>query len=405
MDQLYFLSLPFVSAFNFSQIFVIPLVVCMLGLILRGATGQIKHLPLTQLDKLVALFLASALLSTTINANSLNSKTVNHLLAVFAGWLLFYFAAERLAQRLSIERILHLLFIGYIATIVFGIFEFTVANFTDLDINAMIPRPAVEGYTPGFLSILLIRARSFFEESGYFAAYMAMLAPLMVHYLWHIRTERWLRIAFVVLTLIGYFIAFSISLFIFLPAAVFIAHLLRSIFLRGHLSRKAILAYSISLAAIITIISTPLLMDEVFLRKFDGNSFDDRQRRFSSTIELISESHWVQQLFGYGPGSYFYLNVEPAGSMYLNFLRDFGALGLIAFLLIQGYAAINMMLGTSALSKALFTSIIVELLFFVSTPIYFLPHYYLPLLLYRMHIVRSRKSSPSLSTAYSRTKH
>lgn len=393
MDQLYLLSLPIVSAFNFSQILVIPLLVCLLAVLWYGATGRIGPMPSIRIDAFILIFLVSAVTSITVNANNLTSKSINHLLAVFTGWLFFYFLAERITRRLNIERILALLFVGYMSSLVFGIAEFLVANFTTYDINSLIPRPAVEEYTPGFLDIVLIRARSFFEESGYFGAYLAMLMPLMVYYLWHFEKKRWLKSSFVILTITGYFIAFSVSLFIFLPTAIFFAHFLRSAIRDRRFSKKTILLYLATAMVILLIITTSTLFDEVFLRKFEGNSFEDRYRRFSSTIDLMSKSDWTRLAFGYGPGSYYYLDIQPAVSVYLNFLRDFGILGVLSFLTIQIYALINTLMGSTKFSQAIFTSLLIELLFFISTPIYFLPHYYIPLLLYRIYFIRMQNGN------------
>lgn len=395
MDALYFLSLPFVSAFNVSQIFVIPLVVGVLGLVWFAATGQVRRLPVIEIDKLVILFLGCMLVSVVVNLPAMGSKNFNHIFAILAGYVLFYFGAERLAQRLTVERILHLLFLGYMVTLFFGIVEFMIVNFTSLNINAIIFRPAVEDYSPGFLDIILIRARSTFEESGYFAAYMGMMAPLMVHYLWKVRTERWLRWIFIGTTATCYFMAFSVSLFILLPFAVALTTFLRTLTER-RMSKGVVLAYAVLILLVLMVVAIPGLLEALILRKFEGNSFQDRNERFAATIALMTRSHWQQLVFGYGPGSYFGLGIQPAVSVYLNFLRDLGLIGLLAYLLLGGYALINLFIARDTLGRALFLSYLVVLLFFVSTPIYFLPHYFLPLLLYRIRVIRSDHMTNSL---------
>lgn len=387
MDALYFLSLPFVSAFNISQIFVIPLVVGLLATVWAVGTGQVKRLPWIQLDRLVLLFLGCMLVSVVVNLPTMATKSLNHIFAILAGYGLFYFAAERFSQHLSIERILHLLFIGYLVTLAFGAFEFLVVNFTSVNINALVPRPAIEDYTPGFLDIILIRARSTFEESGYFAAYMGMMAPLMVHYLWHMRQERWPRVVFIVGSALAYFMAFSVSLFIFLPFAIAVTTLLRTLTER-RMTKGVVAAYALLILLVVVVLSFPGLLEVLILRKFEGNSFQDRNQRFAATIDLVAAAPWLKILFGHGPGSYFSLGIQPAVSVYLNFLRDLGVVGLLAYLLLAGYALLNLFVARDGLGRALFVSYLVILLFFISTPIYFLPHYALPLLLYRMRMVR-----------------
>jgi len=387
MDALYFLSLPFVSAFNISQIFVIPLVVGLVALLWFGATGQIQRVALIELDRLVLLFLACMLVSVVINLPTMATKSLNHVFAILAGYLLFYFGAERIAQHLSIERILHLLFVGYMVTLVFGAFEFVVVNFTSFNINAIVFRPAVEDYTPGFLDIILIRARSTFEESGYFAAYLGMMGPLMFHYLWRVRQERWLRVVFLVGSAMAYFMAFSVSLFIFLPFAIALTTMLRTLVDR-RMSKGVVAAYALLVLLALVVVSFPGLLEVLILRKFEGNSFQDRNERFAATIDLVAAAPWLKILFGHGPGSYFSLGIQPAVSVYLNFLRDLGVVGLSAYLLLAGYALLNLFRAPDSLGRALFLSYLVLLLFFVSTPIYFLPHYFLPLLLYRLRVLR-----------------
>ena len=201
MDALYFLSLPFVSAFNISQIFVIPLVVGLLAMVWAVGTGQVTRLPLIQLDRLVLLFLGCMLVSVVVNLPTMATKSLNHVFAILAGYGLFYFGAERFSRRLRMERILHLLLMSYFFTLVFAVVEFVLANFTSFNLSSIVFRPAVDDYTPGFLDILLIRARSTFEESGYFAGYLAMMGPLMVHYLWSDDRRKRLRWPFIIGTL------------------------------------------------------------------------------------------------------------------------------------------------------------------------------------------------------------
>lgn len=397
MNALYFFSLPFVSAFNVSQIFVIPLMVGLLAITGALLTGGLARLNLIQLDKLVLLFLASVLLSVGVNIHTMDAKNLNHILAIFVGYLLFYFGAERFSQRLSIEKILRLLFIGYVATLAFCVVEFWVVNFTSYDLNAIVFRPAVEDYTPGFLEIILIRSRSTFEESGYFAAYLGMMAPIMVYYLWRLQHRYWPRMVFVVGSALAYFMSFSVSLFIFLPVAIAVTSLMR-VLVERRINRNAVATWLLILSGLFVLSFTDLF-EVMILRKFDGFSFQDRSDRFAATIDLFVDAPLQNMLFGHGPGSYFNLNVQPAVSVYLNFLRDLGLVGLMAYLALSAYALFGLFFARDALGRALFLSYLVTLLFFISTPIYFLPHYYLPLLLYRLRILRNKNRRTSINTS------
>lgn len=387
MGSVYILSLPFVSAFNLSQIFVIPLIVCVLALGWMGITNQLTKVPLIELDKIIIAFLACVIISVILNITKLSPKNLNHLFAIIAGYILFYFGAERISQHISISRILDLLLASYFFCLAFGILEFTVVNFTSFDINKIVFRPAIEEYNPGFLDIVLIRSRSTFEESGYFAAYMGMLGPILAHHLWSSPSKKWVRASFIGLTVICYFMAFSVSLFIFLPLAIALTTFLRTLASKK-VTRGAIAAYA-SLAAIaIILVSSTELREILFLRKFEGNSYQDRSQRFTATIELIANSSLPQLLFGNGPGSYFNLDIQPAVSVYINFLRDFGIIGLSIYLFMILFLLTNLFKAQDQLGKSIFLSYLIVVLFFISTPIYFLPHYYLPLLLYRIRTLR-----------------
>ena len=387
MDALYFLSLPFVSAFNISQIFVIPLVVGLLAMVWAVGTGQVTRLPLIQLDRLVLLFLGCMLVSVVVNLPTMATKSLNHVFAILAGYGLFYFGAERFSRRLRMERILHLLLMSYFFTLVFAVVEFVLANFTSFNLSSIVFRPAVDDYTPGFLDILLIRARSTFEESGYFAGYLAMMGPLMVHYLWSDDRRKRLRWPFIIGTLAAYFMAFSVSLFIFLPFAIAVTTAMRTVVER-RMSKGALLAFGALTFMGLVVVSVPGLLETTIIRKFEGGSFQGRSERFEATMDLVVGSPWLKILFGHGPGSYFALGIPPAISVYLNFLRDFGVIGLVAYLLLVAYALVNLFVARDGLGRALFLSYLTTLLFFVSTPIYFLPHHFLPLLLYRIRAIR-----------------
>ena len=392
MDALYFFSIPFVSAFNVSQIFIIPLVVAVLALGWYALNGRLSRLPVINLDKFIALFLATVLISVAVNALRLSPKNLNHVFAIFAGYFLFYAGAERLAQRLTIDRLLGILYASYLCACCFGILEFLIVNFTSFNLGAIVFRPAVEDYTPGFLDIVLIRARSLFEESGYFAGYLATLAPLMVYYLWEVRKSRAHKVIFLTLSLGCYFVAFSVSLFIFLPFAVLSTIFLRTLAER-RLSRGVLLGYALLAMLVIGVASSETLMEVLFYRKFEGNSFEDRSQKFTVTIDVVSAAPWLQTMFGFGPGSYFNLGVKPAISVYLNFLRDVGVVGLTAYVLMVGYFLFDLFRDRSKLGVALFTSALCVQLFYIATPIYFLPHYFLPMVLYRMRLARSRSAA------------
>jgi hypothetical protein len=388
MGYLYFLSIPFVNAFNVSQVFIIPLLTGLGGVLWILATGRLSKFPWLNIDRFVLVFLFTVLVSVAVNTPSLSPKNVNHVFAIFAAYGVFYFGADRLAHSMTTQKVLGILFVGYMIATLFGIFEFFIVNFTSYNLGAIVFRPSVEDYTPGFLDIVLIRARSLFEESGYFAAYLAVLGPLMVYYLWFLREGRGWRFVFIVVTLASYFVAFSVSLFIFLPFAILLTVAIKTV-TEGRLTRSLLFVYFGLGVIAVGVLSSDVLMDALFYRKFEGGSFEDRNQKFAATMEVMSSASWVHLLFGFGPGSYFNLGVKPAISVYLNYFRDLGVFGVSAYIVLTLFLLIDMFRDKRPLGVALFVSALVIQLFYISTPIYFLPHYFVPLLIYRM-----QRSSP-----------
>ena len=394
MDVLYWFSIPFVNAFNVSEVVIDPLVIALVAAGLYALQGKLDAFRLERLDGLLALFLGSVVLSTCVNANTIESKSVNHLIAVFASFSIFYYLAVRISRDLAIEKILAVLWAGYIFTTIFGLVEFALVNFLGMDLGSLIPRPSVTQYNPGFLDIVLIRSRSLFEESGYYAAYLSTVAPLLVYYLWHVKPTRAGKTSFVLLSVSSYFVAFSVSLFIFLPLAAILPSAIRLVAQR-RLARSLVWFYLLVLVIGLVIVSSDTLMDVLFYRKFSGGSFEDRNDKFEATLDLMADADWSGALFGYGPGSYFRLGVLPAISVYLNFWRDFGALGIAAYfafvigLLRRCYA------DRSPLGSAIFVSALAIQLFYIATPTYFLPGYFLPLVLHKIKTARDRRLRPA----------
>lgn len=389
MDLLYWFSLPFVNAFNFSETIIIPMLVSLVGVGLYATMNRLQSLKPSMLDGLIVAFLGSAIMSTLFNVNSLGAKGINHLAALFASYGVLYYMPVTLSRRLSVERILAVLWIGYVLCVLFGIIEFVLVNFTNVDLDAIVHRPSALDYKPAFLDILLIRSRSLFEESGYFANYLAVLSPLMVYYLWHVKQSTSARITFIVLTMTASFVAFSVSMFIFLPTALIIASILR-IMDKRRISKTMALLFVVLIVITLVVVLSDDLMNILFFRKFEGDSFQDRSEKLEVTLSAMSNASWLQILFGFGPGSYFNLGVLPSTSVYLNFWRDYGILGISAYLLSVLYLLLLVFTDKSALGQAIFLSSLIIQLFFIAIPTYYAPVSYLPMILYEL---RRRRSS------------
>jgi hypothetical protein len=393
---LYLFSIPIVNAFNISSIFVIPLLISLINSLYMIVTNQFKRLIFLKIDIFILIFLSFVLISVLLNINSLSLKTINHMGAIFASFIFFYYAVEISLRGISLEKVLKILYYSYIFTAIFGIAEFYIVNFTTLDLNSVVFHASVEEYTPSFLA-LFIRSRSFFAESGHWASYMAVLSPIMFYYLWYMHPRATHKIFFISVSITSYFVAFSTSLFLFLPLSIFIGFFLKQL-IDQRISLKSILVYFLLICCLFYFMNSDLLMQGMVLDKLGSNSFDDRNEKFLSTMILMYNSDILNLLFGYSPGSYEILNIKPAISVYANFFRDVGLLGVLIYIFTNIYLLFKILKLNHSISIFLFISSLVSQLFFIGIPDYFYPHFFLCLILYKKLVNQSYYIEPFLKT-------
>lgn len=387
MDLLYFALLPLINALNFSQTLIIPLILSVAASIWMALSGRRVRIPVLWFDWALLLLVFFAIVSTGANIFRLNDKSINHLVALLASVVFFYLAVERFTHRLSTASLLHALWLGYIACTGFGVIEFALTNFQGINVGNMIPRPAVLDYEPTFLGLPLIRARSTFEESGHFAAYMSISIPFLTYYHWHLRPSNIGQLLFVCLTATAMLAAFSVSAFLFLPIAAFAVSIFRVIRTQS-IRRSNIAIAGLIIVCLLAMASSEELFYNVFLRKFQGASFIDRSDKFIATIDLMSQSSWYHLIFGFGPGSYENLGIKPAISVYLNFYRDYGFLGLSTLIFAMIYVVTSASRIQDPMGTAILFGCILTVLYFAAVPNYFHPHYYIPFIFYKRAFVR-----------------
>src|SRR5450830_645763 len=233
MNAIYFFLIPVVNAFNFSAVLIIPLIASILALILnvlRPRDALSNPFQVNKVDALYFLFISSIFISIVVNIFDLQLVNFNHTIALLTGFIFFYLGAERIAQYMSIRSILHVLYLSYLVTLVFGVIEFFLVNFVGMDISGFVYRPTVLDYVPEFLGIGLIRNRSFFEESVYYAGYLGVMMPILSYYLWYEQESKFHRILFVLLSIASCFMAFSVSFFLFFPAGICFTFICKNIF-------------------------------------------------------------------------------------------------------------------------------------------------------------------------------
>lgn len=367
--KLLLITLAFTSAFAISSWLPIPVIINLLILIFSIFRSiDTKEKPnFNQLDIFPIALLLSLYLSLIININNIDTKAINHTLAyTFCITILYLFNA--LILRGFKFNILKYVTIGFIIATVFTIIEFININLLKFNINNIIPRPTVSTYEPTFYGII-IRARSFFEESGYLGAFVATISPLAFYYSIQ-KKNRKLKLFIVILTLFNIVLSFSISLWLFLPISILTGSLLKKAKKKSFIIDFLKVFVFCSFLVLIFWHYFHFVYNEI-ISKFNSFSFDDRLSKASDNLGIIKNSNIIHLLFGYGPGSYEYLKVQPAISFYLNLFRDSGILGLSIF-----FVWIFFIIYESISSKTIFSyyyliSLLALLFFLIATPNYF----------------------------------
>lgn len=372
--KLYLLLLPVTHAFNLSSLFIVPIIISVINAL--NVLISRKKFFFDTLDKLFIVFLSAVFFSNLVNFDQISYKTINHSLVILSLVFLWYFFIKQKLINVSLANTLRIIYISYLIVISFSLIEFCSINFLGINFDNYIPRPSLTEYNPGFLG-LFIRARSFFEESGYYAFYIACIFPLVYFYVLYFLKSKYVLIFLLIYTLLGIFTAFSVTFFLFFPLSIVLFILLKYNF--KLLVIRKILYTSLILIILFIVFNQYFISfyESSILSKFAGISFEDRLNKYFLSVDLIMNASMVNLLFGYSAGSYYSLKIDPAISVHINFIRDFGIVGYFSFLFINMYSIVRLILSKVLFAKYLAISLIASNLFFISTPHYFEPQYFL----------------------------
>ena len=386
MAYLYYATISLTSAFNFSAIFIYPLIISILIFSITISSEGLQKIRLSVSDVLLLAFCGVSLLSIAVNTDYFSEKSIGHTAALFSLVFPFYLMPASFSKAANIQNILKINYYQFIFVSIFGLIEFTLANAFNVKFNDYIMRPAVTDYTPAFLDFGLIRSRSVFEESGYYGQYICVELPIIWYYLWAYKASIFKKSVFISLSAAAIFTSYSISVFLFMPISVIFTLFLRFFSVnRGSGTFKALLA---SLVVVIIIISAVAasgdLQNALFARKLGGNSYTDRVEKFDITVAVMKNAGVASALFGFGPGSYFPLRIPASISVYVNFWRDYGILGVSLF----SAAIISFIMKLSVNKNGYATPLLISTIFvsmsFVSMPSYYYPYCALPFLLNKL---------------------
>jgi len=367
MNHLYIFSVPFVNAFNFSSVFIYPLIISCLAFLTFQFNVR-KKLELSPIPNDYLLICFSWLLLSTVSALfSVNHVNLMHLISYASFTLIFIIFPIIFLRSIGFNKVIYYCYLITLTIGFIALLEFILLNFYDTKPNFY--RPRVQELEVLFFGFY--RVRSIFEEPGHFASFYCTFFPLALVYLKVYKKHPLLLL----ISMMGFITSFSIAGLFFM-----------SIFLLGYLilSKNYIFTILIFLLVVIFIlffiepITNILLM--IYELKLSSGSLEGRLSRFTQDEFDFSEN--IRFLFtGLGPGSYEGLDYESSLSAYMNIFHDLGLIGILIFL--YPYFTTSIKLLNSNYSKyrfLLLSSLFSALYFLLAIPNYFYPHFYIPLI-------------------------
>lgn len=358
-------SMPFVSAFSFTATLSMPLLVACLILILSLLPTTIGT-PLFP-DRFlgydlvyILLFLSTCLVSFFTNGLG-NMKSLNHTIAYFTTFTVFYFAIKLALFRIDEKERIDLQILRSISIVVFinALYvniEFLLVNFSEFNLNEFIPRPSEEEkeYDPLVVE-LFIRARGFAPESGHYAFMTELFSPIAVYYIFFSGSctlKRPWRVIYILLLITSLIFASSTASFLIIPASFFIAGVFYAPkvvrFLKRKLLKSVIYTFMSVLFFILLdqIVPFSLFIISSITDKADSTSFYDREERMNFFYQNFSSFNFMHKLIGAGPSAHNILGFEGSKSilsLYYSVIFEVGIMGflfLICHMLYALYASI-----------------------------------------------------------------
>lgn len=349
---LYLLTIPFVSAFAFTQIVSFPLIfsTILFGLMI------VKFLKTLRMPAgfigfdivIIALFLFLVVLSFLFNGLG-NSKSLNHTIAYLSSFLLFYVAAKfsffnAKNKRNLLIKVLKLITYVTIISALFANLEFMLSNLFNININDYIPRPTeAEAFYNATVLGIFYRARGFAPESGHFAFMLELISPITIYYLFFSGFCNWSKfIKTLIVVAIFFSIIFTVSTasFVIIPVALILALLVYFKSFFAYVKRNTAKFFlSMGVVTVVVLLFNYFLSFYTLIilsitDKLDSNSFDDRQGRINFFYERFSNLNLIHKLIGTGPSGYTLLGFDETNtilSLYYSITFELGYLGIFLF--------------------------------------------------------------------------
>ena len=350
--SLYLLTIPFVSAFAFTQIVSFPLIfstalfALMIIKFLKTLSIPAGFMGLDII--IIGLFLFLVILSFAMNGWG-NSKSLNHTIAYLSSFLLFYVAIKfsffnaKEKNKLLIKVVKLITYVTIISAL-FANLEFMSANLFNINLNDYIPRPTeTEAFYNATVLGIFYRARGFAPESGHFAFMLELISPLTIYYLYFSGACNWTKFTkalTVVAIVLSIIFTVSTASFVIIPIAFLFALLFYfKSFLRYLKINTKKFLFTTGIVAVIVILFNYFLSFYALIilsitDKLDSTSFDDRQARINFFYERFFNLDLIHKLIGTGPSGYTLLGFDESNtilSLYYSITFELGYLGIFLF--------------------------------------------------------------------------
>ena len=330
MRQLAFLYgfvLPFTSVFALSGWVNLPSLICLLVLVVLMFKGIHR---LKRFDVIVfATFVVPAIFSATANLQyALDEKFLSHLLSYLFVFLAFYFIPRELLQRHA-AALLKGVVAGLVFSIIFAFAELTIGLTLRYEALSSIPRFAVNEYDATSSGIL--RVRSLVEESGHYALYLGIIAPIALLFMAD-RLPMVFSRSLIVAVCFTMILTFSTSGIVFLIISAVVASLVTRAPIAKKFTRMAGLAVSVLLVYFAVLILFNIDLTDIVTDKiYDLNG---RLGRFDESLAYFQNAGILQLFFGLGPGYYAYRGLESVISLAALTLFQNGLIGFTLYIVL-----------------------------------------------------------------------
>lgn len=373
---LYIITMPFVSAFAFTNIISLPLIIAVLLFILM----IIEMLRAGKLPKefatfdlvIVGLFLFLDIFSYAVNGWGI-AKSLNHTVAYLATFFLFYVPIKYALfntkdNGILLRRVLQFITYTTIISAVYANVEFISSNLFRINLNDYIPRPSEDqAYYDATVLGIFYRARGFTAESGHFTFMMELFSPVAIYYMYFSGSCKWWKVfkaLMIFLIVCSFIFAVSTASFVIVPIAILLACLLHIKRIYIYLKKRTakFLFTSAIVGVIVFLFNYFFSVYALILLSISdkmNNGYDYRQQNINFFFTNFFKLDIIKEIIGAGPAGVVILGYDQSTAilnLYYSVAFELGLLGLFLLLALFFYVIINIVKINSSISFFLLIS-------------------------------------------------